>query len=196
MTPEECFDPEALMLELGDSDQLLDDFLEINDLANPLSRTTSSADSSCMTMTSEDFFDSDALMRELGDDNADQETQDSRVNLNLSAPATLKQVVMQQATLGSVDNVAESEPSAGQTSEKNPTPEIEHISNEVDKSAPPSSSSSSPPPPTSSPPLLPPPSSSLPSSNGSEGSSKEEKKECANRTKKRRLMKYLCFLAF
>ncbi|KAI3785539.1 hypothetical protein L1987_44658 [Smallanthus sonchifolius] len=165
------------------SDQLLDDnvlegdFLELDDLAIPLSRTTSSADSSCMTssMASEELFDSDALLRELGDDIVDQEMQDSSIKLNLSAPAKLKQVVMQPTTLGSIDNVKESKPCTGQTSKTNPTLENKSTSNEVD-TLPPSSSSSS--------------------SKSSEGSSKEEKKEHASRTKKRKMMKYLCFLAF
>lgn len=62
------------------------DYLELNDLAIPLSRTTS-ADSSCMTrsITSEDFFDSEALLRELGDDNIDHDS---------------RKVVPQTATLG------------------------------------------------------------------------------------------------
>ncbi|KAK9066691.1 hypothetical protein SSX86_014014 [Deinandra increscens subsp. villosa] len=166
-------------------DQLLDDnvsdgdYLELDDLATPLSRTTSSADSSCMTMsmTSEELFDSDALLRELGDDIVDQEIQDSRIKLNLSAPAKLKQVVIQPTTLGSLDKVKESKPCSGQTSETNTTPEDKIATNEVDTPSPPSS----------------PPSSS---SNSSEGSSKEEKKNPANQSKKRKMMKYLCFLAF
>ncbi|MFS7999016.1 putative transcription factor NAM family [Helianthus anomalus] len=74
------------------------DYLELDDLAIPLSRSTS-ADSSCMTrsVTSEDLFDSDALLCELGDDNADH---DSRGKLNLSASAKLKEVVVQPTTLG------------------------------------------------------------------------------------------------
>ncbi|KAI3777427.1 hypothetical protein L1987_47227 [Smallanthus sonchifolius] len=153
---------------LGDH-VLRGDYLELDDLAIPLSRTTS-ADSSCMTMsiTSEDFFDSDALLCELGDDNVDH---DSRIKLNLSAPANLKEVVMQPTTLGPLDK--ESKPCTGQTSQTNPTPESEpgdhcntSTSNEVGTSS---------------------------SSASSEGSSKEERKD---RTKKRKMMKYLCFLAF
>ncbi|KAF5759015.1 putative transcription factor NAM family [Helianthus annuus] len=147
------------------------DYLELDDLAIPLSRSTS-ADSSCMTrsVTSEDLFDSDALLCELGDDNADH---DSRGKLNLSASAKLKEVVVQPTALESLDK--EPKPCTGQTSKTNSTPESEpgdrcnnHTSNEAGTSS--SSSSSS-----------------------SEGSSKEERK---NRTKKRKMMKYLCFLAF
>ncbi|KAJ0764837.1 hypothetical protein HanPI659440_Chr08g0296641 [Helianthus annuus] len=54
-----------------------------------------------MKMSSEELFDLDALLRELGDDIVDQEIQDSRIKLNLSAPAELTQVVMQPTTLGS-----------------------------------------------------------------------------------------------
>ncbi|KAK9054356.1 hypothetical protein SSX86_025434 [Deinandra increscens subsp. villosa] len=148
------------------------DYLELDDLAIPLSRTTS-ADSSCMTrsVTSEDFFDSDALLCELGDANVDH---GSRIKLNLSASAKLKEVIVPPATLGSFDK--ESKPCTGQTSKKNPTSESEpghlcngNTSNDVDESS---------------------------SSSGSEGSSKEERKDRVNRTKKRKMMKYLCFLAF
>ncbi|KAI7729725.1 hypothetical protein M8C21_020930 [Ambrosia artemisiifolia] len=182
------------------------DYLEIADLDIPLSRTTSSADSSCMTMsmTSEELFDSDALLREIGEDDiVDQEIQESRIKLNLSAPAKLKQVVVQPTALGSVDNVDESKPSTGETSKTDPTPEDKSTSNEVDASPPlsPPPSSSPPPASSSSQQAPPPPSSSSQqappsSSNSSEGSSKEEKKDHANRTKKRKMMKYLCFLAF
>ncbi|KAL8230864.1 hypothetical protein R6Q57_000642 [Mikania cordata] len=161
-----------------------DDFLELDDLDTPLSRTTSFADSSCMTMsmTSDDLFDSAALLCELGDDTVDQEIQDSRIKLNISAPGKLKQVVMQPTTLGSLDNFKESKPCTGQTSKTNPIPENTSTSNEVD--TPPASPQ---PQPSSSP---------QPSSNSSEGSSKDEKKDRANRTKKRKIMKFLCFLAF
>nr|XP_043616733.1 protein NTM1-like 9 [Erigeron canadensis] len=157
--------------------EYIGDFLELDDLAIPLSRSTSSADSSCMTtsMCSEDLFDSDALMREL-DDTADQENQDSRVKLNLSIPSKLKEVVMQPTALESIDSIEESKPSTGQTS-RDPTPPNEPedrwnegTSNGVNTSAEASSSS--------------------------EGSSNEERKDHARRTKKRKMMKYLCFLAF
>ncbi|KAI7740915.1 hypothetical protein M8C21_033042 [Ambrosia artemisiifolia] len=146
------------------------DYLALDDLAIPLSRTTS-ADSSCMTrsVTSEDLFDSDALLCELGDDNVDH---DSRLTLNLSAPAKLKEVVMQATTLESLDK--ESKPCTGQTSKTNSSPEREprdRCNNSTSNEAGTSSSSSS----------------------SSEGSSKEEKKVL---TKKRKMMKYLCFLAF
>ncbi|KAI3761185.1 hypothetical protein L1987_51596 [Smallanthus sonchifolius] len=153
---------------LGDH-VLRGDYLELDDLAIPLSRSTS-AGSSCMTrsITSEDFFDSYALLCELGDDNVDH---DSRIKLNLSAPANLKEGVMQPTTSGSLDK--ESKPCTGQTSQTNLTPESEpgdrcntSTSNEVGTSS---------------------------SSSSSEGSSKEERKD---RTKKRKMMKYLCFLAF
>jgi len=147
------------------------DYLELDDLAIPLSRTTS-ADSSCMTrsVTSEDLFDSDALLCELGDDNADH---DSRLKLNLSAPAKLKQAVMQPTTLESLTE--ESKPCTGQTSKTNPTPESkpgDRCNNSTSNEAGTSSSSSS---------------------SSSEGSSKEERKAL---TKKRKMMKFLCFLAF
>lgn len=102
-SPETRLDIANRSPDLSDGDFVLrDDYLELDDLAIPLSRTTSSADSSCMTMsmTSEEYFDSDALLRELGDDTVEQESKDSIIKLNLSAPAKLKQVVVPTATLG------------------------------------------------------------------------------------------------
>ncbi|CAI9281729.1 unnamed protein product [Lactuca saligna] len=144
------------------------DYLEMDDLATPLSRTTSATDSSCMTMTSEEYFDSEALMRELEDDNGVQEIQESKIQLNLSVPSKLKEVVINTTTLGSVESDKDQKPSTtGPTSQNEPG----GTSNATNKS--PASSSSS------------------------EGSSsKEEKKDRVNRTKKRKVMKYLCFLAF
>ncbi|KAI3759069.1 hypothetical protein L6452_06642 [Arctium lappa] len=86
------------------------DYLELDDLAVTISRSSSSADSSCMTMTSEEFFDPVALMRELGDDIGDQEVQDSSVKLNLSAPTKLKEVVMNPTTLEFCDGGKECKP--------------------------------------------------------------------------------------
>ncbi|KAF5792454.1 putative transcription factor NAM family [Helianthus annuus] len=187
-------------------DQVLDDYvsegdyLELDDLATPLSRTTSSADSSCMTMSSEELFDSDALLRELGDDVVDQEIQDSRIKLNLSAPAELTQVVMQPTTLGSVDQVNESEPCKGQTSKTNSTTEDKGTPNEADTAPPPLSS---PPPPSSPPPLSPTPLSQLPSSSTAPPPPPPPPSQpplppssSNNRTKRRKMIKYLCFLAF
>lgn len=152
------------------------DYLEMNDLLIPLSRSTSSGDSSCMTMsmTSEDLFDS-ALLHKIGNDTVDQGSQDSRTKLNISAPGKLKEVIMQPATLGTLNSGEESKLLTGQTSKTSPPLENkpqdhknESTSHMVDTSAAASSSSS-------------------------EGSPKEEKKD---RAKKRKMIKYLCFLAF
>ncbi|KAI3767230.1 hypothetical protein L2E82_17318 [Cichorium intybus] len=149
------------------------DYLEMDDLAIPLSPTTSCTDSSCMTMTSEEYFDSEALMRELGDDNGSQQIQESKVNLNLSVPAKLKEVVVNTTTttLGSLDSDKEQKPSTEQNSNVGPTSINEPGGTSNANNTTPSPSTSS--------------------------SSKEEKKDRVNnRTKKRKVMKYLCFLAF
>ncbi|PWA34563.1 No apical meristem (NAM) protein [Artemisia annua] len=162
-----------------EDDALSGDFLELNDLDIPLSRSTSSADSSCMTMsmTSEELFDDlDALLGELGDDTVDTQIQDSNVKLNVSAPAKLKEVVVQPTTLESLNNGEETKLCKEETSKTNSTPQndpadhcIASTSNGVN---------------------------ATPSPSSSEGSSKEEKRDRANRHKKRKMMKYLCFLAF
>ncbi|KAJ9567417.1 hypothetical protein OSB04_003383 [Centaurea solstitialis] len=152
---------------------LMGDYLELDDLADSLSHSSRSAESSCMTMTmtsEEEYFDPDALLRELGDDIVDQQVQDSSVKLNLSAPPKSKEVVMSPTTLGFCDDGKECKPSTTQTSITENEPgddKKESTSNGINTTASSSSSSSS-----------------------------EEKKDRGGRTKKRKVMKYLCFLAF
>ncbi|XP_024969072.1 NAC domain-containing protein 96-like isoform X2 [Cynara cardunculus var. scolymus] len=153
---------------------LMGDYLELDDLAASISHSSSSADSSCMTMTSEEFFDPVALMRELGDDIVHQEVQDSSVKLNLSAPTKLKEVIMDPTTLGFCDDGKECKPSITQASKTDDTPQNEpgddrkeSTSNGINTTAAAAASSSS-----------------------------EEKKDRGGGTKKRKVMKYLCFLAF
>ncbi|XP_071731472.1 uncharacterized protein [Rutidosis leptorrhynchoides] len=157
------------------------DYLELDDLDIPLSRTTSSASSSCITtsMTSDDLFDAHALLRDLADEPVDQGNQDPRIKLNLAVPAKLKEVVVQPASLGSLNKYDESKRSRGQTSKTDPTAQKEPGDRPDEGTSKGFNSSSSP-------------------SSSSEGSSKEEKKDrISRRTKKRKMMKYLCFfLAF
>lgn len=165
--------PSAMAENLADIDYvLMGDYLELDDLAASISHSSSSADSSCMTMTSEEFFDPVALMRELGDDIVDQEVQDSSVNLNLSAPTKSKEVVMNPTTLGFCDDGKECKPSITQTSKTDHTPQNEAGDDRKESS------------------------SNGINTRASSSSSSEEKKDRGGRTKKRKVMKYLCFLAF
>ncbi|KAI3513193.1 hypothetical protein L1887_20520 [Cichorium endivia] len=67
---------------------LTGDYFELNDLVDdPVSRSSSSANSSCVTMTSDECFDSMALLQQLDDD---ENMKDSIVNFNLSAPVNSK----------------------------------------------------------------------------------------------------------
>ncbi|KAI7751476.1 hypothetical protein M8C21_019911, partial [Ambrosia artemisiifolia] len=70
------------------------DYIELNDLTDPGSCSSSSANSSCLTMTSDEYFDSMALLHELDKDIIDQEMRDSSVEYNLSAPAKSKEVCL------------------------------------------------------------------------------------------------------
>ncbi|KAL9993403.1 hypothetical protein Hdeb2414_s1034g00975301 [Helianthus debilis subsp. tardiflorus] len=47
---------------------LCGDYIELNDLIDPGSRSSSSANSSCLTVTSDEYFDSMALLQELDKD--------------------------------------------------------------------------------------------------------------------------------
>ena len=76
------------------------DYFELNDLIDPGCHSSSSANSSCLTMTSEECFDSIALLQELEDDIKDQEMKDSSLKYNLSTPAKSKEVVICPPTSG------------------------------------------------------------------------------------------------
>ncbi|KAI3807284.1 hypothetical protein L1987_23210 [Smallanthus sonchifolius] len=118
------------------------DYFELNDLNDPGSCSSNSANSSCLTMTSEEYFDSMALLQEIEND-----SKDSSVKFNLSAPSKATEVLIRPAT-------SDSKCSAQETSKDSK-------------------------------------SLSVPKS-----TSKEGKKEGVSRTKRCKMMKYLCFLAF
>ncbi|KAI3684808.1 hypothetical protein L6452_34034 [Arctium lappa] len=143
------------------------DYFELNDLIDPGYHSSSSANSSCLTMTSEECFDSIALLQELEDDIKDQEMKDSSLKFNLSTPVKSKEVVICPPTSVSVGNGKECKAFDQKTSKVDER--IESTSNGVNATA---------------------------SSSDCEGTSKEGKKEDVGKTKKRKMMKYLCFLAF
>ncbi|KAJ0604285.1 putative transcription factor NAM family [Helianthus annuus] len=74
---------------------LCGDYIELNDLIDPGSRSSSSANSSCLTVTSDEYFDSMALLQELDKDILDQKI---CVKYNLSTPAKSKEVVIRPVT--------------------------------------------------------------------------------------------------
>ncbi|MFS7952166.1 putative transcription factor NAM family [Helianthus anomalus] len=146
---------------------LTGDYIELNDLIDPGSCSSSSSDSSGLTMTSEEYFDSMALLQEVQDDMIDQEVKDSSGKLNPSAPVKSKEVVIHTATSASPVNNKECQPPAKETSKAEKR--TASTSNGVNITS---------------------------SSSISENTSKEENNEHVRRTKRRKIMKYLCFLAF
>ncbi|KAJ0785900.1 hypothetical protein HanOQP8_Chr02g0048671 [Helianthus annuus] len=76
---------------------LCGDYIELNDLIDPGSCSSSSANSSCLTVTSDEYFDSVALLQELDKDILDQKF---CVKYNLSTPAKSKEVVIRPVTSG------------------------------------------------------------------------------------------------
>ncbi|KAL8225775.1 hypothetical protein R6Q57_018332 [Mikania cordata] len=81
--------PLAILEQSSEMDCILrGDYFELNDIIDPGSQSSSSANSSCLTVTSDEYFDSMALLQELNKDIIDQETKDSSVKFNLSAPLT------------------------------------------------------------------------------------------------------------
>lgn len=71
------------------------DYFELNDLNDPGSRSSSSANSTCLSMTSDEYFDSMALLQEI-----ENNIKDSSVNFNLSAPLRSTEVIIRPATSG------------------------------------------------------------------------------------------------
>ena len=76
------------------------DYFELNDLVDPVSCSSSSTNSSCLSMTSDEYFDSMALLQELDEDITHQDITNSSVKFNLSAPVKSKEVIIHPATLG------------------------------------------------------------------------------------------------
>ncbi|KAI7751475.1 hypothetical protein M8C21_019910 [Ambrosia artemisiifolia] len=88
------------------------DYLELNDLIDPGSRTSSSVstNSSCLTMTSDEYFDSVALLQEIEND-----TKGSSVRFNLSAPLKSTEVFIHPATSVSLITDQDSKSSGHET---------------------------------------------------------------------------------
>ncbi|KAJ0580223.1 putative transcription factor NAM family [Helianthus annuus] len=147
---------------------LTGDYFELNDLVDRGSRSSSSSDSSGLTMTSEEYVDPIALLQELQDDLIDQEMNDSSGKLNPSAPVKSKEVVLHTATsVAYPRNNKECKPSSEKTSKAEKR--TASTSNGVKMTS---------------------------YSSICENTSKEGNNEHVRRTKRRKIMKYLCFLAF
>ncbi|GFY86142.1 hypothetical protein Acr_04g0008800 [Actinidia rufa] len=79
------------------------DFLELADLLDGESPSSSSDNSSCVTPTADEFFDSLALLRDLGAKiSQDERGKDANVKLSVAASIKPNEVVMRPANLGSL----------------------------------------------------------------------------------------------
>ncbi|KAI3762874.1 hypothetical protein L1987_53316 [Smallanthus sonchifolius] len=87
------------------------DYFELNDLNDPGSCSSNSANSSCLTMTSDEYFDSMALLQEIEND-----SKDSTVKFNLSAPSKATEVLIRPTTSVALMNDQDSKRSAQETS--------------------------------------------------------------------------------
>ncbi|KAK9073317.1 hypothetical protein SSX86_007641 [Deinandra increscens subsp. villosa] len=125
------------------------DYFELNDLIDPGSRSSSSANSSCLTMTSDEYFDSMALLQEIEND-----IKDSTAKFNLSAPLKSTEVMIHPATSVILVNDQDSKSAAKESHKQCKSLTI------------------------------------------SKNTSKEGEKERVSRMKRRKMMKYVCFLAF
>ena len=77
------------------------DYLELDDLVDGESKSSSSDNSFCMTPTSVKYFDSEALLRDLGAKiNRDEQGKDANVKLSVAALIKPNDVVMRPSNLG------------------------------------------------------------------------------------------------
>ncbi|KAI3513194.1 hypothetical protein L1887_20521 [Cichorium endivia] len=138
---------------------LTGDYFELNDLVDdPGSRSSSSANSSCLTITSDEYFDSIALLQQLDDD---ENMEDSTVKFNLSAPINSKIVICSATSVSLRNDNSEAKEVA-----INESTSIVGVNTTTEYSS------------------------------SSESTSMEGKKKDDRRTKRHKMMKYLCFLAF
>lgn len=138
---------------------LTGDYFELNDLLDdPGSGSSSSANSSCLTMTSDEYFDSIALLQQLDDD---ENRKQSSVKFNLSAPVNSKVVICPTTTVSLKNEISEAKEDYMNESSSNGV------------------------------------NTTTESSSVSEGIFEEEKKkESVRKTKRRKIIEYLCFFAF
>ncbi|KAI8014684.1 NAC domain-containing protein 78 [Camellia lanceoleosa] len=92
-----------LVENIPDMDYILSgDFLELDDLGDPESRSSFSDNSSCLTLTSEECFDYLALGDLEDPINQDEQGKDADVKFNVAASVKPNEVVMRPATLESL----------------------------------------------------------------------------------------------
>ncbi|KAM7521096.1 hypothetical protein LguiB_020058 [Lonicera macranthoides] len=96
---------------LADLDYILrGDYMELDDLlVDPESPSSSSDNTSCLSLTSEECFDALALLKDL------ERGKDTSFKYTASAPAKPREVVMHPPTLGSLNNESESKLSPEET---------------------------------------------------------------------------------
>ncbi|KAF8405171.1 hypothetical protein HHK36_010070 [Tetracentron sinense] len=110
------------------------DFLELLDLANPESPSSSSENSSCLTMSSDEGFDSLDLLRDLESEN-NQDMQQNHSNFSISASLKLNQVVIRPASLGSPPGSDKSKLPREETINLNPSPNNKASKREISTSS-------------------------------------------------------------
>lgn len=90
------------MIDISELDCIYDgDYLELDDLADQQSHSTSSNNSTCSSSTLDEYFDSYALLRELENkNNCGQQGKDLDSKFSVTASVRPCEVVMHPATLG------------------------------------------------------------------------------------------------
>ncbi|KAE9457066.1 hypothetical protein C3L33_11023, partial [Rhododendron williamsianum] len=95
------------------------DYLELDDLADGESRSSSSDNTSCVTVSSEECFDSLALLQDIEDDfNRQEQGKDANFKFSVAASARPTEVVMRPANLGSLISSNGRQPPAGDADKK------------------------------------------------------------------------------
>lgn len=172
------------------------DFLEMNDLVDAASHSSSSENSSCLSLASDEYFDSLALLRELDDEKKeDLNGKGSTSNYNIMTCEITINVVVQPAPLVSLvkgnDTAAKETQQAPEDNKSKspiePSPEhaAKRLKTECTDEGPSHSCRATTSPGAS-------------TSSSSSSSSSHEPGHAARREEKRtmKLMKYLCFMPF
>ncbi|KAK3030528.1 hypothetical protein RJ639_039558, partial [Escallonia herrerae] len=88
---------------LSNSDYILSgDYIELDDLADPRSPSSSSDNSSCLSLTSDECFDTLALLQDLEDEHQKQQAKDASFKYTVSARVKPNEVVLRPANIGSI----------------------------------------------------------------------------------------------
>ncbi|CAN1835873.1 NAC domain-containing protein 78 [Linum perenne] len=101
------------------------DYLEMLDLAIPASSSSSTDNSSCMSLSSDEYFDSLALLREIESDSIQDSVQrNGESKLNVSTSCKPEELIMNPGSPGLIMSIQETKPSSEQATRTGPSSSV------------------------------------------------------------------------